>query len=244
MVSRQQRAIDDSWICRARDLAALFPAASEVLTFYANLAEFQNELVPRVTDFDALPELASEVAEFTGRFGTDLLCQQAESLTPDLLAQAIDNYWHNRDVASPASFFARVVLQPWAICSDLQSDDHADNHCLRCGHLPQVAVLQPQGHGNALSLVCSLCLFEWEFPRLRCPGCLEQDSRKQEFFAADSIKGVQVNVCRGCNMYIHCVDKSRDPAAIPFVDELSALPLDMWARENGLQKLQPNLAGL
>lgn len=244
MVSRKQRAIDESWIRRARDLAAQYPAVAEVLTFYASLAEFQNELVPRATDFDALPALASDVVEFTGRCGTDLLCQYAESLTHDQLALAIDDYWHKRDLASPASFFARVVLQPWAVCSDLEPGNHADNHCPCCGHLPQVAALKPQGHGNALSLVCSLCLCEWEFPRLRCAGCLEQDSRKQEFYATDSIKGMQVNVCRSCSVYVHCVDTSQDPAAIPFVDELAALPLDMWARENGFQKLQPNLAGL
>jgi formate dehydrogenase maturation protein FdhE len=40
------------------------------------------------------------------------------------------------------------------------------------------------------------------------------------------------------------VDAKRDPAAIPEVDELAALPLDLWAAEQGYRKLQSNLAGV
>jgi transposase len=32
--------------------------------------------------------------------------------------------------------------------------------------------------------------------------------------------------------------------AVPVVDELAALPLDLWARENGYQKLQMNAVGM
>ena len=40
------------------------------------------------------------------------------------------------------------------------------------------------------------------------------------------------------------VDLSSDPAAIPEVDELAGLPLDLWAIQEGFHKLQPNLAGI
>ena len=50
--------------------------------------------------------------------------------------------------------------------------------------------------------------------------------------------------CETCKGYLHVVDLERDPAAIPEVDELAGLPLDLWAVENGYHKLQPNLAGV
>ncbi|MFQ5790858.1 MAG: hypothetical protein ACE5JI_10325 [Acidobacteriota bacterium] len=37
---------------------------------------------------------------------------------------------------------------------------------------------------------------------------------------------------------------SKDPEAVPDVDEVAALPLDVWAREQGFRKLHPNLAGI
>jgi formate dehydrogenase maturation protein FdhE len=39
------------------------------------------------------------------------------------------------------------------------------------------------------------------------------------------------------------VDLLADPAAVPLVDEMSALPLDLYAREKGFAKITPNLMG-
>jgi len=36
---------------------------------------------------------------------------------------------------------------------------------------------------------------------------------------------------------------TRTGLAIPVVDELATIPLDLWAREHGYQKLQMNLLG-
>ena len=244
MVSRKQQAVDEAWIYRARELAGQVPPAAEILTFFAALAEFQNALTPRAVSFEELPDLTSDVMSFADQHGTDLLRASSQSLTPEVLAAAIDDYWYKRDTVSPISFFARVVMQPWAACGDVKPVDQAENLCPRCGHVPQVARLQPQGQGSALSLVCSLCFHEWDFQRLRCASCLDQNSRNQEFYVAESFEAVHVNVCRSCGLYVLCVDTSKDPACIPYVDELAAIPLDIWAQENGYQKLQPNVAGM
>ena len=50
--------------------------------------------------------------------------------------------------------------------------------------------------------------------------------------------------CERCKGYLLIVDLEKDPASIPEVDELAALPLDLWAIQNGYHKLQPNLAGV
>jgi formate dehydrogenase maturation protein FdhE len=40
------------------------------------------------------------------------------------------------------------------------------------------------------------------------------------------------------------VDGRKDPGAVPVVDELAALPLDLYARERGFTKIAPNLMGI
>jgi formate dehydrogenase maturation protein FdhE len=40
------------------------------------------------------------------------------------------------------------------------------------------------------------------------------------------------------------MDLSLDLSAIPEVDELAGLPLDLWAQEQGYRKVQPNLTGI
>jgi len=44
-----------------------------------------------------------------------------------------------------------------------------------------------------------------------------------------------------CKQYITTVDLTKDGHAIPEVDELAALPLNLWAKENGYAKIRPNL---
>jgi formate dehydrogenase maturation protein FdhE len=39
------------------------------------------------------------------------------------------------------------------------------------------------------------------------------------------------------------IDLDRDPRAVPLVDEIAAIPLDLYAKERGLTKLVPNLMG-
>jgi formate dehydrogenase maturation protein FdhE len=54
---------------------------------------------------------------------------------------------------------------------------------------------------------------------------------------------VRIEACEGCHRYVLNVDLAADPAAVPLVDELDALPLDLFARERGFSKITPNLMG-
>ena len=116
--------------------------------------------------------------------------------------------------------------------------------CPHCGHPPQAGCLRPQGDGAAMSLVCSLCLAEWPFSRLCCPACGQSDHHKIVFYSSAEFAHLEVQVCDSCTAYLHVVHLEKDKQAIPDVDELAALPLDVWARDKGYHKLQPNLAGI
>jgi FdhE protein len=89
--------------------------------------------------------------------------------------------------------------------------------------------------------MCSFCLAEWQFRRILCPGCGEQDHKKLPVYTAAELVHVRVECCDTCQSYLKTVDLTRNGLAVPLVDELAAIPLDLWAQERGYQKLQPNV---
>jgi len=55
---------------------------------------------------------------------------------------------------------------------------------------------------------------------------------------------VETQVCDACQRYMHLVRRDREPEAIPELDELVALPLDVMCLDYGFVKIHPNLAGV
>ncbi len=54
---------------------------------------------------------------------------------------------------------------------------------------------------------------------------------------------LRIDGCTSCKRYLLNVDLGRDGRAVPAVDELAALPLDLYAKELDLTKITPNLMG-
>ena len=50
--------------------------------------------------------------------------------------------------------------------------------------------------------------------------------------------------CDACHCYIKTVDLTKDGHAVPVVDELATIPLNLWATEHGYLKLQSNFLGI
>ncbi len=63
------------------------------------------------------------------------------------------------------------------------------------------------------------------------------------FYSAPEIVHVRVDVCDTCHTYLKSIDLTKTGLAVPVVDELASIPLDLWAREHGYEKLQINLLG-
>lgn len=116
--------------------------------------------------------------------------------------------------------------------------------CPICGSNPIVGVLRPEGEGGKKSLVCMLCAHEWGFRRIYCPACGEDREPQMGFYAAPEIPHVRVDVCDSCHTYLKTVDLTKNGLAVPAIDELAAIPLDLWAREHGYDKLQTNALGV
>jgi len=210
---------------RARVLANRRPEAREALRFYAEIAAFQHEVDPGAP----LASLSRLVALVAAE-GPDPLRAAGRDLDEESCRLALE------DTASPRSFFARVLFQA-ASEPPRGPDPHG---CPRCGHLPQAGCLRTQGDGTALTLVCSLCFNEWPASRDRCSGCGGDVS----FHEAAELPQLRVRTCDGCRRYLHIVRLDVEPEAIPEVDEIEALSLDVWAGDRGYEKIFPNLVGI
>jgi len=119
-----------------------------------------------------------------------------------------------------------------------------DSFCPICAGKPLAGVLREEGHGAKRSLVCSLCLTEWNYRRLVCPACGEDRFDRLVSYTASQFEHLRVEACETCKTYMNTVDLTKNGLAIPEVDELAGLPLSLWARENGYTKLQSNLLGI
>ena len=54
---------------------------------------------------------------------------------------------------------------------------------------------------------------------------------------------LRIDGCETCSHYVLTVDLDRDGRAVPLVDEIAAIPLDLYAKERGMSKIVPNLMG-
>jgi formate dehydrogenase accessory protein FdhE len=116
--------------------------------------------------------------------------------------------------------------------------------CPLCSGKPQVGVLRQEGDGAKRTLICALCSTEWDYRRLVCPACGEENVEKLAVYNAEEFSHVRVEACDTCRYYIKTVNLTKDGRAVPVVDELATIPLNLWATEHGYVKLRTNLLGI
>ena len=218
---------------RADELAQESPVLPELLHFYREIAHFQSTVAegPTPANLQALLALIRRTAP-------DPMAEAAErALTWDELLRSSDPMH---------AFFARVLLQANAESRAHRSIVAAGVQpvCPFCAEKPVAAVLRPEGDGGKRFLLCSLCFSEWEFRSRLCPACGEEDKEKLPVYTAAEMPHVRVEACDSCRTYLKSIDLTKNGLAVPEVDELAAVVLDLWASEHGYTKLQPNLFGL
>ena len=76
------------------------------------------------------------------------------------------------------------------------------------------------------------------------PACGEQTGEKLAVYTADRFPHVRVEACDTCRYYIKTVDLTKDGHAVPVVDELATIPLNLWAQQHDYVKLGANLLGI
>jgi FdhE protein len=164
----------------------------------------------------------------------------------------LDSVWQHQveagDLAGEYAFFAQALLQPYAeflaAGGNPASGDTSSSVCPFCGSKPQLAILRPEGDGAKRFLLCSLCATEWLYRRVICPNCGEENKDHLPVFSAQEFDYVRLHACNTCHTYIKAIDLSKNGNAVPVVDELATVSLNLWAQENNYHKLLPNLFGV
>ena len=251
MVSRPFRELSRARAQRARELAVQFEAAREPLLFFAAVAEFQASCVPIDVNWEELSDLRIPVCELIRRAGTDSMKKALQDLLPESFEGLLLGYRRRATVDAPECLPARILLQPWAYSHSMAKGTRAgegtvewSRTCPRCAHYPQVGLLRGVGHGQALSLVCALCLHEWPSPRNICTACGKEGREVLAYYSADGFPARSLQCCNACRSYVHLIDLEEDAAAVADADEMAGLVLDVWAVDQGFKKQQLNLAGI
>ncbi len=198
-----------------------------MLRFYRKLTAEQSKLTGRDE------EQFREFLERTRALGNAQVAANAKALLKqEPLGEWLDACWEGEH----ADFFARAFLQPYA--------ESLGRDCPWCHKRPQVSVLRDAAQGSRRTLVCGLCTREWNYPRVQCWHCQNQDFDSLPVFTSEEDSRLRVEACDSCQSYLISVDMTKDGLAVPVVDELAAVSLNVWAQEQGYARRLPNLLGV
>ncbi len=254
---------------RAEELARKHPFAREMLGYYAHVARYQQDLyrqlakaIPRDSRSSFHGELSADeleilssrfesflsVAEAHGPKGLAELSQEWRIRGKSSWSEFLQGAWIACTFSDAQSLLTLAFLQPFAELLrsrvSLRPASTAYALCPFCNRKPGFGVLRQMGDGGARFMICSFCLAEWEFRRIVCAGCGEEDEKKLPVFTASEFDYIRVECCDACKTYIKSIDLTKNGRAEPLVDELASAPLDLWAQEHGYAKLQTNLMGM
>jgi FdhE protein len=209
-----------------------------------------DELVPLFADF--LREAADQ--------GTDVMRADASALSSipvaaqrALLAAALGPQASEDE---PPPFHVRAFVQSVAttlaegsglpdLLESQRSDSVRTDLCPLCARPPVVGSLQDlPGALGSRSLVCGVCGGAWRVPRLTCAHCGETEATRLAVHVAESLPHVRLDECSSCARYLKTVDLRSRGDAVPLVDDLASVELDLWASERGLTRVEMNLFGL
>ena len=256
---------------RARELRERHPFASELLTLYLALLPVQEDAWSAARESPPDPALLAHwaadrvlpaVVQATAAAGPAALGKAARShLAAGTATEALAGWLADEELEPVERYLARASLAPvlealgdgaGAACA--AAADAADGSvCPCCGGPPQVSYVAATGDSlvsGGRSLLCARCGSSWSCSRSVCPACGEGGEARLTTYsehwgsdAAPLFPHLRVAGCETCRRYLIEVDLARDARAVPEVDELTALPLDLHAADQGLTKLTPNLMG-
>jgi FdhE protein len=179
---------------RARELAASWPFAAEVLGFYASLLGEQERIFERALEDRPEPKrLAAYVAEkalggvieVSVSSGPPAMTESVLSSFHETDLEPMIQSWLRGDSLVPVErYIARAATGPVleALGAEAVETRGAtdERHCPVCGGLPQLSTFAPSPEDLVTArrhLVCSRCATTWPFSRLTCASCGETETK-------------------------------------------------------------------
>ena len=242
---------------RASELAPASASAEEPLAFAAGLYRAQAELAGVIAAGPLTGVLESDLDRFAGELAA-VVRYAAERGPPGLAGQARELSderarllgWWSGDRSGRTDYLARSLLRPYAevlAAAGVRPEPGGSaTGCSFCGGPAWIAWrrAEPGESGAARFLGCALCAGEWKVNRILCAACGEEDPHKQANFQSERYPAVRLETCESCRAYVKSIDLTGDARAIPEVDDLCSLSMDLWAVEQGYTRLEPSIAGI
>jgi len=256
---------------RAAELAERYPHAAEMLRLYQALTVVQEQTL-QAGDSISLAEYAAQnilpgIVDATVQVGPRALRDGVISIFCSADLVSLVQRWLDQQPLDPfETYLARASASPLLealmtpgphpalphrgreiIRPQGGRENAPSTHCPNCGGLPQLSYFAVSGEALVSGpryLVCSRCANNWVFSRMTCAGCGESTGTKLPIYQEqERFPHVRVDGCQTCKKYLLTFDLRRETRAVPVVDEIAALPLDLFARDQGLTKITPNLMG-
>ncbi|NWF55610.1 MAG: formate dehydrogenase accessory protein FdhE [Syntrophaceae bacterium] len=103
--------------------------------------------------------------------------------------------------------------------------------CPFCGASAGMGEIRQEGRRF---LHCPLCGTEWEYPRMKCPYCRNEDQERLTYFQVEGEPEGRVDICGVCRNYWKTVDSRGMEGPLDFeVEDYLTLHLDHLAQEEG-----------
>ncbi len=245
---------------RAALLVSSAEAAREPLEFARRLCDAQAKVATQLVAVELTGRLAEDLADVLpllhgvlhacADHGPEELAVEADKRLHDDTETARNRllaYWAG-DAAD--DYVARAMLQPYAESlrghSIAPDRIHAKGHCPFCGGAAWMSMRRASSDADAgfRYLVCSLCGLEWNFNRGTCPSCFEEDPPKLPVFQSDAYPLVRIEACDTCHRYVKSLDLTKDARPVAPIDDLLSVAMDLWAADEGYERIEMGLAGI
>jgi formate dehydrogenase maturation protein FdhE len=184
---------------RARELAASWPFAAEVLGFYAAVLDVQERIFEAaLSDRPRAEKLAAYAMERAlGGIIEASVTNGPPAMTESVLGSfhetdlepMIEAWLRGESLAPVERYLARAATSP--ILEALGNEaftpagESDERHCPTCGGLPQLSTFAPSSEDLVTArrhLVCSRCATSWPFSRMTCAGCGETETKALAVF--------------------------------------------------------------
>lgn len=253
-------------IGRVQALKEEWPFANEVLRTCESVLHFQQTLrtsvdcsgllgsvreqrLPQQLELSALLPKFRDLLRAISSSGTELLLEAASTLETKgscYWEASLLDFWNDRaSNQTIESFFLQAFLQPiaeyLAESGEFPREDRSGALCPYCGRRPVCGVLRPLGEGAKRSLICSFCSTEWDYRRLICPACEQEDVALLPVYTAEGFAYIRIEACELCKNFIKTIDLTQQGRAVPMIDEIGSTFLTLWAEQRGYHKLERNL---
>ncbi len=246
---------------RAAELATRYPHAEAMLRLYQALVPVQEEAYLEARSvrppLEDIPEFAVQrvlpgIVDATVATGPARLRDGVVSLFASADLTDVVRRWLAAEHTTPVeTYLARAcaspILETLPAPAQQTGEESSDRHCPSCAGLPQLSYFSISGEALVSGpryLLCSRCATSWIFSRMTCASCGEETGARLPIFQEpEQFPHVRVDGCQSCHKYLLTFDLRRETRAVPVVDELAAFPLDLYAIDQGLTKITPNLLG-